>query len=52
MMDSSVLHTKQVAQLYLNKVFMISVKHANMITVFNSAKVIGLSHKGNVAEEF
>lgn len=40
MMDSLVLHSQQVAQLYLNKVFMITAKHANMITVFNTAKVI------------
>lgn len=40
MMDCSVLHSKQVAQLYLNKVFLISVKLANTITVFNAAKVI------------
>lgn len=52
MMNSLVLHRKQVAQLYLNKAFMISVKHANMITVFNTAKVFLLSHKGNVAREF
>lgn len=51
MVDSLVFHSKQVAQFYLNQVFTISVKQAN-IKVFKIAKVTRVSHKGNAAEDF